>query len=192
MIFEMTRDYDVVMPSIIAVALAIGVRRLLSRESIYTIKLANRGHFVPEALHANFFLVRRAGEVMERDVILLPADADFGTVLRQSEHAGGLKRAVVTRGNHITGVVTVDTALHRGLKEGFTGVALRDVAHRNFIIAREDDVMVNVMMRMARRGASVAVTIKSRGQPYASHVVGIISKEHIADLVTESIRPYAE
>jgi hypothetical protein len=52
--------------------------------------------------------------------------------------------------------------------------------------------MVNVMMRMARRGASVAVTIKSRGQPYASHVVGIISKEHIADLVTESIRPYAE
>ncbi len=30
MIFEMTRDYDLVMPSIIAVALAIGVRRLLS------------------------------------------------------------------------------------------------------------------------------------------------------------------
>ena len=34
MIFEMTRDYDLVMPSIIAVALAIGVRRLLSRENI--------------------------------------------------------------------------------------------------------------------------------------------------------------
>lgn len=48
-----------VMPSIIAVALAIGVRRLLSRESIYTIKLVNRGHFVSEALHANLFLVRR-------------------------------------------------------------------------------------------------------------------------------------
>ncbi len=30
MIFEMTRDYDLVMPSIVAVALAIGVRRLLS------------------------------------------------------------------------------------------------------------------------------------------------------------------
>ena len=34
MIFEMTRDYDLVMPSIIAVALAIGVRRLLSAENI--------------------------------------------------------------------------------------------------------------------------------------------------------------
>ena len=37
MIFEMTRDYGLVMSSIIA--LAIGVRRLLSRESIYTAKL---------------------------------------------------------------------------------------------------------------------------------------------------------
>ena len=43
MIFEMTRDYDLVMPSIIAVALAIGVRRLLSQENIYTMKLVGRG-----------------------------------------------------------------------------------------------------------------------------------------------------
>jgi chloride channel protein, CIC family len=190
MIFEMTRDYDVVMPSIIAVALAIGVRRLLSRESIYTIKLVNRGHFVPDALHANLFLVRRASEVMERDVILMPAEANFFAVLRQSQNADGLKQAVVTRGNHITGVVSVNSALQRGLKECFTEVTLRDVAQRNFIIAREDEVVFNVMTRMARRGASMAVVIKGRGRPYASHVIGIISKDHIADSVAESIRPY--
>jgi CIC family chloride channel protein len=69
MIFEMTRDYDLVMPSIIAVALAIGVRRLISQENIYTIKLVGRGHFVPKALHANMFLVRRArgGHAAGRD-----------------------------------------------------------------------------------------------------------------------------
>jgi CIC family chloride channel protein len=77
MIFEMTRDYDLVMPSIVAVALAIGVRRLLSVENIYTIKLVGRGHFIPKAMHANMFLVRRAGGVMERDVKLVDADADF-------------------------------------------------------------------------------------------------------------------
>jgi hypothetical protein len=37
MIFEMTRDYDIVMPMIITVAVSIGIRRLLSHESIYTI-----------------------------------------------------------------------------------------------------------------------------------------------------------
>jgi chloride channel protein, CIC family len=34
MIFEMTRDYDIVMPMIVSVAISIGIRRLLSRENI--------------------------------------------------------------------------------------------------------------------------------------------------------------
>ncbi len=39
MIFEMTRDYDIVLPMILAVAVGLGVRRMLSRENIYTMKL---------------------------------------------------------------------------------------------------------------------------------------------------------
>src|SRR6201996_2105594 len=95
MIFEMTRDYDLVMPSIVAVALAIGIRRVLSQENIYTIKLVGRGHFVPKAMHANMFLVRRAGEVMERDVVIAAADADFDEFLRQHSTANGYKHVVV-------------------------------------------------------------------------------------------------
>ena len=59
MIFEMTRDYDIVMPMIVSVAVSIGIRRLLSRENIYTIKLVSRGHFIPKALHATCFLCVR-------------------------------------------------------------------------------------------------------------------------------------
>ncbi len=55
MLFEMTRDYDIVMPMIVAVAISVGVRRLLSRENIYTIKLVGRRHFIPKARHANMF-----------------------------------------------------------------------------------------------------------------------------------------
>ena len=123
MIFEMTRDYDLVMPIIVAVALAIGVRRLLSQENIYTVKLVGRKHFVPKALHANMFLVRRAGEVMERDVTLLPKDTRLETFLRQRGHEGRMKHIVVTDGDRIVGVLRVNTALRRGLEDveqGFT------------------------------------------------------------------------
>ncbi|MGH7246730.1 MAG: chloride channel protein, partial [Pseudomonadota bacterium] len=122
MIFEMTRDYDLVMPSIVAVALAIGVRRLLSVENIYTVKLVGRGHFVPKALHANMFLVRRAGEVMERDVTIVPAEADFGAFLGQNAGERGFKHVVVTRGEHIAGVVRVNMNLRRGAEAALTGV----------------------------------------------------------------------
>ncbi len=79
MIFEMTRDYDIVLPMILAVALSVGVRRLLSHENIYTLKLLRRGQVVPKARHANMFLVRRAKEVMDTDVVLAPADMTFKT-----------------------------------------------------------------------------------------------------------------
>jgi chloride channel protein, CIC family len=192
MIFEMTRDYDLVMPSIVAVALAIGVRRLLSPENIYTIKLVGRGHFVPKALHANMFLVRRASEVMERDVTVLPVEADFDAFLRQHATGSGFKHVVVTRGNHIVGVVRINTGLRRGLEGAYSGVSLGDVVQRNFTLARENDIVFDIVQRMARHDAGMAVVTKIGGRYRPSAIVGIISKEHIADSVAESIRPFGK
>ena len=48
MVFEMTRDYAVIVPVIVAVAVAAGVRRALIPETIYTIKLRHRGHRIPK------------------------------------------------------------------------------------------------------------------------------------------------
>ena len=82
MIFEMTRDYDIVMPMIVSVAVSIGIRRLLSRENIYTIKLVSRRHFIPKALHANMFLVRQAADVIDRDVMILPGETSLDEFVR--------------------------------------------------------------------------------------------------------------
>ena len=190
MIFEMTRDYDLVMPSIVAVAIAIGVRRLLSAENIYTVKLVGRGHFVPKALHANMFLVRRAREVMEKDVTLLPADADFDAFLRANATSAGFKHIVVTRDNHIAGVVRVNIGLRRGVEQAYSDVRLGDVAQRNFTLAREGDIMFDVVQRMARHHASMAVVVRGKGRGRPSEIIGVISKEHIADSVADSIKPF--
>jgi chloride channel protein, CIC family len=190
MIFEMTRDYDLVMPSIIAVALAIGIRRLLSIENIYTVKLVGRGHFVPKALYANMFLVRRARDVMQKDITLLAADAHFDAFLRQHGAEHGLRYVVVTRGNHIAGVVRVNTSLRRGIEQSYSGVCLGDVAQENFTIARAGDIMFDVVQRMTRRDAVMAIVIKDRSRGRPANVVGIISKDQIADSVGESIKPF--
>jgi CIC family chloride channel protein len=190
MIFEMTRDYDIIMPIIVAVALSIGVRRLLSRENIYTIKLVARGHMIPKALHANMFLVRHAEEVMDRDVVLLPADTDFAAFLRGTE-AGGFKHIVVTRDDRIVGVLRVNTELRLGLEGAYSGVPLGDIAQKNFTVCRAEDVVFDVVERMWKRKATMAIVTKGAGRlPRAANVVGMISKEHIADSVADSIKPY--
>jgi chloride channel protein, CIC family len=191
MIFEMTRDYALVMPMILAVAMSIGVRRVLSRENIYTIKLVARRHLIPKALHANMFLVRHANEIMDKDVLVLPAETDFDKFLRQQEHQGAMKHVVVVRNNRIFGVLRVNTALRRGLEAAYTGVTLGDVAQRDFTIAREDDVAFDVIERMWRKGGAMAVVVGCKGVPTDADVRGIITKEHVADSVAENIKDYA-
>ncbi|MFA6267445.1 MAG: chloride channel protein [Pseudolabrys sp.] len=190
MIFEMTRDYEIIMPIIIAVAVSIGVRRLLSRENIYTIKLVSRGHLIPKALHANMFLVRHAEEVMDRDVLTLPEDTDFAKFLRDTK-GGGFRHIVVTRDDRIVGVLRVNTELRLGMEGQYSGVRLGDIAQKNFTICRAPDVVFDVVERMWRRHASMSIVTKNAGRtPRGRNVVGMISKEHIADSVADSVRPY--
>jgi CIC family chloride channel protein len=191
MIFEMTRDYDIVVPMILAVAMSVGVRRMLSRENIYTIKLQGRGHAIPKAMHANMFLVRYAGDVMDKDVLILSAETSFDEFLKQQGKTAALRHVVVTRGDRIFGVLRVNTGFRRGLAGTDTGVTLGDVASRDFTIVREGDVAFDVIERMYRRHAIMAVVLKAGGQPRAENVLGIITKEHVADSVASSVKVYS-
>jgi CIC family chloride channel protein len=195
MIFEMTRDYAIVLPMILAVAVALGVRRLLSRENIYTLKLARRGHTIPKALQANMFLVRKAREVMERKVLIVPADLGIYAFLLQPDHGSGMQHIVVAKGDRIHGVVRINTALRHGIAEAGADIAFGDVATRDFTLAREDDVAFDVIKRMWRHHAVMAVVVRSDAGgryrlPRPSDVLGVISKEHVADAVAGSIQVY--
>lgn len=190
MIFEMTRDYDIVMPMIIAVAFSVGVRRMLSRENIYTLKLYRRGQVLPKALHANMFLVQRAREVMDTGFALVPADTRFDEFLRAPENQERMRYLLVTAGDRVVGVQRVNTALHRGLEETHTGLTLGEIANRNFVIAREDDIVFDTIRRMWRHGAFMAVVVSMGGVPRPGNVKGVISKEHVADSVAASIQIY--
>ena len=191
MIFEMTRDYSIVMPMIVAVAMSTGARRLLSRETIYTLKLVRRGRAIPKARHANMFLVRPAREVMDTDIQVLPREASFDDYLRQPEHAGRLRHVVVTDKGHIYGVIRVNTGLRRGLEGAHTGLSLGDVASRNFTVVGEDETAFDVIRRIWRRNAIMAVVVRGRrGVPRGTDVAGVITKEHVADSVADSVKAY--
>ncbi|MBS0411089.1 MAG: chloride channel protein [Proteobacteria bacterium] len=190
MIFEMTLDYSIVMPMIVAVATSIGVRRVLSRENIYTLKLVRRGRAIPKARHANMFLVLAAKSVMDPDVQVLPSDLSFDDYLRQPDHEGRLRHVVVTHKSRIIGVIRVNTGLRRGLEATQTGVTLGDVVSRNFVVVRETDVAFDVIRRMWRKNAIMAVVVRGKGVPGSEDVAGVITKEHVADSVAESVKIY--
>ena len=114
----------------------------------------------------------------------------FDEFLRRHEAEGRLRHVVVTRKGRIYGVIRVNTGLRRGLEGANTGVTLGDVASRDFTIAREDAIAFDVIDRMWRRNAFMAVVVRGRGRTRGGDVVGVITKEHVADSVATSIKVY--
>lgn len=188
MVFEMTRDYDIVLPSIIAVAVGLGTRRLLSRENLYTAKLVRRGHPVPRALHANTFLVRSAAELMDRDVLVVEAATPFERV--RDEARPGLRFVIVVDGGRISGVLRNAATLQRALDatDG-ADTAVGAIAGEPFVSVSADAVVFDVIGLMERSGAEAAVVTEAAPDG-AVAAIGVVTRDAIARAVAETIRLY--
>jgi chloride channel protein, CIC family len=188
MIFEMTRDYQIVLPMILAVAMALGVRRMLSNENIYTMKLARRGHPIPKALHANMFLVRSAAEIMEHDVLVLDEATPFSRFLELAAEGGGLRHVVVTREGTVIGGLRVNTDLRRTLGVAASDVRLGNLVQPRFTIVHPTEVAFDVIKTMWNRNATMAIVVSQDGG--TERVLGVVTKEHVADTVARSVQIY--
>jgi chloride channel protein, CIC family len=65
-------------------------------------------------------------------------------------------------------------------------------ANRNFTVVREDETAFDVIRRMWRRNAIMAVVVRGLGVPRGSDVAGVITKEHVADSVADSVKAYPQ
>ncbi|MCQ0989757.1 chloride channel protein [Jiella marina] len=183
MIFEMTRDYEIILPLVLAVAIAIGVRRAMTTADIYTIKLRNRGRPIPTDRTTNMFLVQQASETMVRDVVVLPGTMTVTEALKQVDvHK---TRVITTDGTRITGFVRFGTIPYEA--DRFARQTLNEIGSQEFIIASAAHTLNTVVTRMNRRNRSYAIVVRElRGLPRPEDIVGVIGREEIANAVVRN------
>jgi len=172
MIFEMTRDYNIVLPMILAVAVALGTRRLFTPYTIYTLKLALRGEPVPSALQTNMFLIQRADQLMDRRVLVVDGATNYDARLRVAVMEGGLRFVVLTNAEDIIGVLRMD-----------------NLTDPDFVVVRKDQSMLEVLTALRRCGAMLGV-VTEPNLTGVDAVIGIITKDKVADTVADSVQVY--
>jgi chloride channel protein, CIC family len=185
MVFEMTRDYAIIVPVIVAVAVAAGVRRSLIGETIYTIKLRRRGHRIPKERHTNLYLVKQAQDVMERKFILAKA----GTTLKEALGADEedlLRAIVVERDGRIVGLVHPRSGLWREARLNPT-MLVDGFVESPAVVCRDTDLLSLALARLKRRRSGAAIVFRGAGRPRAADIVGVITKRAIADTVINSL-----
>jgi len=180
MIFEMTRDYNMILPLTLACALALGVRRALITSDVYTIKLRNRGTPIPTDRTTNMFLVQPVTEVVNRNFKVLPQEMSVSDAIKEIDPE--TTKVLVSDGQRLAGFVRFGTIRYR--LEKVASQALGELSSNEFIIATERSNLNDVITRMNRRGRAYAIVIKgNRGVPRPDEVVGIIDREEIAQAV---------
>jgi len=188
MIFEMTLDYDIVMPMIIAVAISQGVRRVLCPENIYTMKLTRRGHRIPKSLHANMFMVRTARDVMDDRFLRIASDTGIDKLRQIYPDTSVPRMLLVHRGEHITGVARIDEAVRATQDNQDPDLDIGRLCDHRFLVARAGDVMFEVINRMNRRSIDTVVVVSGDHRvPRVGDVLGLVSRDQIGGSVASSL-----
>jgi CIC family chloride channel protein len=179
MLFEMTGDYTITAPAIIAVVVAVGVRSGLMSTDIYTTKLARRGHHIPRGLRSHMFAIRIARDVME-PVVGVVNEAEVkqdGKVAKSSLDQRSF--AVVMKGRSIVGIVQVDTKSNNRP----VGPILHPVG-----VVRDTNFLQTAMAHMADRGLIAALVIPEHKLAHPENVVGVLTRGAIAETVMRDFR----
>lgn len=182
MIFEMTRDYNVIVPLVLAVALSVGVRRWFIAADIYTIKLRNRGRPIPSVRHTNMYLVQQARDLMNRNFVVLPAATSVRDAIKLVGQEGQRKHVVVSEEGRIVGYARFGSVLYApSIRADQT---LADIISDDFVVAPENNILNSIITRMNRRARSFAIVVRAGVVvPRPEDVVGVIDSPEIAGAV---------
>ncbi|WP_198347881.1 chloride channel protein [Plantactinospora sp. KBS50] len=173
--FELTGEYSIVLPLMVAIALAAGLSRLISADTIYTRKLRRRG----------IDLDRAAPGPLDRATVAtamgpLPVPVDSATALPElaARLAGGASALpVVDPAGELRGVVLA-REIEAALRDGADDVTAASLA-RTVPAVHPDDTLDEALARMIRHGSALPVADRGTGG-----IVGWLTHRQILNAVT--------
>lgn len=193
MIFEMTLNYSVILPITITVAISYGLRTVLCQESIYTLKLFRRGHYIPAALQVNLLQVRRARDAMQGAVASIAPTENLEALDRLASDNPSMHWFLAVDNGQVQGVIPRDYASSAPEEDRRRWRSVADVIRRDFIFAFEDERLADIVARMHRPHAVVAVVFNRKARAAAVEgVEGIITWEQIAEVMEDAVDLFSE
>jgi len=187
MIFEMTRDYNVIIPVILGVAFAYGIRTLLHTDSIYTAKLTRRGHFIPASMQTSLYMLRTAIDFINVPLMRVAAGAEVSTLYDATRSVWPVPHVLVTDGEKLHAVLPSSLLrLQMRLKSGGAN-RIGDIKGSPYVVVRADAQLFDIVASMRAQHRDVALITREGELQRADDVLGVVTW---ADIIEHSNLPH--
>jgi CIC family chloride channel protein len=151
-LFEMTGDYRIILPLMLTTVISTLVARIISPESIYTLKLTRRGVHLRQGQDIDVMQGVTVREAMTTDVDTVPLDLsldDLSEAFAQSHHHGF---PVIDEAGDLAGVVSIQDLERAKASGSIAGRTVADIATREgLLVAYPYEPMWKALRRLGRR-----------------------------------------
>jgi CIC family chloride channel protein len=146
-IFELTGDYQIILPLMFAIALATPIGHLLSEDTIYTAKLRRRGIDLTRSRAAGLMATLRVREAMQPITPILSADVPVADIVMEFSEKRREALPVTDRDGHYRGVLTARVVEERVTAEN-DGLTVGELA-REAPVLRENETLEEAVRKLA-------------------------------------------
>ncbi|HUT97038.1 MAG TPA: chloride channel protein [Dehalococcoidales bacterium] len=184
MLFEMTRNYSIILPLMIAVVISVVISKVLNRETIYTLKLVRRGVDLRQLNKASPLREVTVEEAMTWDFPTVPPTMlvrDLVVRLRRTGHHGF---PVVNEKEEFVGVVTIADVEAALTQASPSDLAVRDIVSKSVVVAYPDEYIHDVLVKLGSRDVG-RIPVVDRGNP--KHLLGVLRRHDVLTAYSKSI-----
>jgi CIC family chloride channel protein len=149
-LFEMTRDYSLILPLMFSCVLSNVMSNALYRESIFTEGLRRKGFKIRKGREVDIMGSMFVKDAMVKHVQTVSEDKNVGTLIslmQASRHAGF---PVLDSKGKLSGIVTLSD-LRSKVKYGEVDKKIGDIATRNVEVAYPDETLEAILKRLGSK-----------------------------------------
>ena len=184
-LFEMTGDYSIMLPLMLATVVSTLISRLLSRESIYTLKLTRRGIHLEQGQDVDVMQGVTVREAMTTEMDVVPPEmslADLADEFARTHHHGF---PVVDGTGDLIGVVSIRDLEQALATQAIDGKKAGDIATtERLLVAYPDEPMWKALKRLGTRDVGRLPVVEDEA---SWRLVGVIRRQDIVHAYNQAI-----
>lgn len=176
-LFEMTRDYSIILPLMIAVVTSTLVAQVVRRETIYTLKLQRKGVDISDRPEQPILASIPVGRAMSHNFEVIRANMPVSELLDVfsggGAYGGGLP--VLDSDKRLVGIVT-ETDLERALDKDPSNLTVGEMATKSLVTVYPDQTLDEAVRRMSGQSLRQLPVVSRSDQ---SVLLGIVRRSDV-------------